>query len=58
MQAALLLLFEHIVFKSKANVKSVCTELAANLKAQGMDQGRQRFGHAGLLNTKAETGRC
>ena len=25
----------HIVFKSKANVKSVCTELAANLKAQG-----------------------
>ena len=28
-------LVEHIVFKSKANVKSVCTELAANLKAQG-----------------------
>jgi len=28
-------LVEHLVFKSKANVKSVCTELAANLKAQG-----------------------
>src|SRR4029453_7854185 len=26
-------LVEHVVFKSKANVKSVCTELAANLKA-------------------------
>ena len=26
---------EHILFKSKANVKSVCAELAANLKAQG-----------------------
>jgi hypothetical protein len=28
-------LVEHLVFKSKASVKSVCTELAANLKAQG-----------------------
>ena len=28
-------LVEHVAFKSKANVKSVCTELAANLKAQG-----------------------
>jgi hypothetical protein len=28
-------LVEHVVFKSKANVKSVCTELSANLKAQG-----------------------
>jgi len=28
-------LVEHIEFKSKANVKSVCTELSANLKAQG-----------------------
>jgi hypothetical protein len=28
-------LVEHVEFKSKANVKSVCTELAANLKAQG-----------------------
>jgi hypothetical protein len=28
-------LVEHVLFKSKANVKSVCTELAANLKAQG-----------------------
>jgi hypothetical protein len=28
-------LVEHLVFKSKANVKSVYTELAANLKAQG-----------------------
>jgi hypothetical protein len=28
-------LVEHVVFKSKSNVKSVCTELAANLKAQG-----------------------
>jgi hypothetical protein len=26
---------EHVLFKSKANVKSVCAELAANLKAQG-----------------------
>ena len=26
---------EHVVFKSKANVKAVCAELAANLKAQG-----------------------
>jgi hypothetical protein len=26
---------EHILFKSKANVKSVCAELAANLKTQG-----------------------
>ncbi len=28
-------LVEHVVFKSKSNVKSVCAELAANLKAQG-----------------------
>jgi hypothetical protein len=28
-------LAEHVAFKSKSNVKSVCTELAANLKAQG-----------------------
>ena len=28
-------LVEHLLFKSKANVKSVCAELAANLKAQG-----------------------
>jgi hypothetical protein len=28
-------LVEHVVFKSKANVKSVCAELSANLKAQG-----------------------
>lgn len=28
-------LVEHIAFKSKGNVKSVCTELSANLKAQG-----------------------
>jgi hypothetical protein len=28
-------LVEHLVFKSKSNVKAVCTELAANLKAQG-----------------------
>jgi hypothetical protein len=26
---------EHVLFKSKANVKSVCAELATNLKAQG-----------------------
>jgi len=26
---------EHVVFKSKSDVKKVCTELAANLKAQG-----------------------
>ena len=28
-------LVEHVVFKSKANMKSTCTELSANLKAQG-----------------------
>jgi hypothetical protein len=28
-------LVEHVVFKSKSNVKKVCAELAANLKAQG-----------------------
>jgi hypothetical protein len=28
-------LVEHVVFKSKSNVKSVCAELAKNLKAQG-----------------------
>jgi hypothetical protein len=28
-------LVEHVEFKSKTNVKSVCAELAANLKAQG-----------------------
>ena len=28
-------LVEHVLFKSKANVKSVCAELSANLKAQG-----------------------
>src|SRR4030095_14888078 len=28
-------LVEHVEFKSRMNVKSVCTELAANLKAQG-----------------------
>jgi hypothetical protein len=26
---------EHVIFKSKANTKAVCTELTANLKAQG-----------------------
>jgi hypothetical protein len=26
---------EHVLFKSKSKVKSVCAELAANLKAQG-----------------------
>jgi hypothetical protein len=26
---------EHVLFKSKSNVKAVCTELTANLKAQG-----------------------
>ena len=26
---------EHVLFKSKSNVKSVCAELASNLKAQG-----------------------
>jgi hypothetical protein len=26
---------EHVIFKSKANTKAVCTELSANLKAQG-----------------------
>src|SRR5437667_642853 len=36
---------EHVVFKSKSNVKKVCAELAANLKAQGwtnegLDLGR------------------
>lgn len=28
-------LVEHVLFKSKSNVKKVCAELAANLKAQG-----------------------
>jgi hypothetical protein len=28
-------LVEHVAFKSKSNVKKVCAELAANLKAQG-----------------------
>src|SRR4029450_2316013 len=28
-------LVEHVEFKSKTNVKNVCTELAASLKAQG-----------------------
>jgi hypothetical protein len=28
-------LVEHVLFKSKTDVKSVCTELSANLKAQG-----------------------
>ena len=28
-------LVEHLLFKSKANVKAVCAELSANLKAQG-----------------------
>ncbi len=28
-------LVEHVAFKSKSNVKNVCAELAANLKAQG-----------------------
>jgi hypothetical protein len=28
-------LVEHLSFKSKANVKKVCAELAANLKVQG-----------------------
>ena len=26
---------KHVTFKSKANTKAVCTELTANLKAQG-----------------------
>jgi hypothetical protein len=26
---------EHVLFKSRSNVKNVCAELAANLKAQG-----------------------
>jgi hypothetical protein len=34
-------LVEHVAFKSKSNVKSVCAELAANLKAQGWtNEGR------------------
>ena len=28
-------LVEHVAFKSKSNVKNVCAQLAANLKAQG-----------------------
>ena len=28
-------LVEHVLFRSKSNVKNVCAELAANLKAQG-----------------------
>jgi len=31
-------MMEHVVFKSKADVKSVCAELAANLKAQGWEK--------------------
>src|SRR5947208_9931115 len=31
-------LVEHVLFKSKTNVKSVCAELAANLKAQGWNK--------------------
>lgn len=26
---------EHVLFKSRSNVKNVCAELSANLKAQG-----------------------
>ncbi len=29
---------EHVLFKSKSNVKAVCAELAANLKAQGWEK--------------------
>ena len=32
-------MMEHVLFKSKADVKSVCAELAANLKAQGWTNG-------------------
>jgi hypothetical protein len=31
-------MMEHVLFKSKADVKSVCAELAANLKAQGWEK--------------------
>jgi hypothetical protein len=31
-------MMEHVSFKSKADVKSVCAELAANLKAQGWEK--------------------
>ena len=31
-------MMEHVAFKSKADVKSVCAELAANLKAQGWEK--------------------
>ena len=48
-------LVEHVVFKTKANVKSICTELSANLKGPGLDQARQRSSHARLCNTQAET---
>jgi hypothetical protein len=48
---------EHVLFKSKANVKSVCAEISRESQGPRLDQGRQRSGHTGLLNTEAETGR-
>ena len=44
-------LVEHVVFKSKSNVKAVCAELAANLKAQGWTNDGMRFGPAAVLDS-------
>ena len=44
---------EHVLFKSKSNVKAVCAELAANLKAQGWTK-RAATGHPRVLDPQAE----
>ena len=50
-------LVEHVLFKSKSNVKSVCAELTANLKAQGWTKEGSDLITPRLLDPEAETGR-
>ncbi len=48
-------LVEHLSFKSKSDVKTVCTELAANLKAQGWTNDGSDLITAHVLDPEAKT---
>jgi hypothetical protein len=50
-------LVEQLGFKSKTNLKSVCAELWANLKAQGWTKDGSDLITPALFNTEAATGR-
>ena len=48
-------LVEHVLFKSKSDVKAVCAELAANLKAQGWTTDGSDMVTPDLLDPEAQT---